>query len=284
MIIMNNTFNIKRFGLAFRKDIFENGKRYILLFITLLGLITFINSAQTFNYYKYGNHQDALFHNKNLLSFLSIMFMVAGIWFASTFANLMNSKLKRISYLVSPASNLEKYLTRWIITTIGFIVVFFVAFWIADALRVAIASFRFPGADIKFLDITKLINSENEPVYEKYVVPKSVFMILLSNYFLLQSTFLLGSTFWEKASFIKTFSFLAAIIAVFILICRWTILLFYGGELEGYLNVWNSFEIDQIMSEQQALLIAVIFMAVFTVIFWVLAFFRIRESEIINRI
>ena len=277
---MNNTFNIKRFGLAFRKDLIENGKHYLLMFFTLLGIIsiviiyvTWYNDKTNFNY-RYPL-------NRSLLIYLSWLFIAAGIWFASTFTNSMSSKLKRISYLVSPASNLEKYLIRWIITTVGFIVAFFVALWIADALRVAICSIKFPEADIKFLDISKLVGLENEPVYREYVVPKSVFIIFLSLYFLFQSIFLLGSTFCEKLSFIKTFTVVAAIIVAYIFICRWTILLFYGN-LEGYGNVLSSFVTIRNMSESISFVVTVF--AVFTVICWVLAFFRIKESEIINRL
>ena len=282
-MIMNNTFNIKRFGLAFRKDLIENGKRYLLMFLTLLGIMTIITTYASWLYYnepRNTNYYNNL--NKDLLNYLSLIFIAAGIWFASTFANPMNSKLKSISFLVNPASNLEKFLIRWIITTIGFITVFFVALWIADFTRVAICTVTFREL-IDFLDITKLIGPDNEPVYQEYVVPKSIFLLFLNLYFLFQSIFLLGSTFWEKASFIKTFSAVAAIITAFIFICRWTILLFYGN-LRGFENVMLSFEINRTMSELQAFSIISIIMAVFTLAFWILAFFRIKESEIINRL
>ena len=282
---MNNTFNIKRFGLAFRKDLIENWKRYLLMFLTLLGILAIVTTYITWYYHKeprinYNFHYPI---NKSLLIYLSFIFISAGIWFASTFTNPMNSKLKRISYLVSPASNLEKYLIRWIITTVGFIVAFFVALWIADALRVAICSIKFPEADIKFLDISKLVGPENEAVYREYVVPKSVFIIFLSLYFLFQSIFILGSTFWEKASFIKTFTVMAAIITAYIFICRWTILLFYG-DLQGYFNVLSSYERLNTMSEVQSMYYVSFFFAVITIVCWILAFFRIKESEIINRL
>ena len=279
---MNNTFNFKRFGLAFRKDLIENGKRYLLMFVTLFGLIAVISIYITWNYYD--NHSrtpDYLDINKDLLTILSFVFMGAGIWFASTFTNPMNSKLRRISYLVSPASNLEKYLVRWIITTLGFIIAFFVALWIADALKVAICTVKFPDAGIQFFDISKLYGPDNK-YNQYYVMPKSVFYLFLSLYFLLQSIFLLGSIIWDKASFIKTFSASTALIIAYIFICRWTILLFYG-DLNGYGNVLSSFRIFENMSEVQSISFSSIMMAVFTLVFWVLAFFRLKESEIIKR-
>jgi hypothetical protein len=210
--------------------------------------------------------------------------MAAGIWFASTFMNPMDSKLKRIAYLVSPASNLEKYLTRWIITTIGYILAFFAALWMADIIRVAICAVKFPEVGIQLIDLTKLTGQYTGPSFwREYVVEKDAFSTTVRLYFLLQSLFLLGATFWERASFIKTFASLAVIIAAFILICRWTILLFYG-DLAGYNNVMMSFEINQTLSKEQAIFYAAILMSVVTVSCWILAFFRIRESEIIQRL
>ena len=280
---MNNTFDIRRFGLVIRKDLIENGKRFMLLFLTMLGLIALAITFTTLNYYNGRNSDDYLLLNRDLLILLSLMFFGFGIWFASTFSTPMNSKLKRLSYLVSPSSNLEKFLTRWILTTIGFLLAFFATIWLADILRVAICSVAYSEIDFHFIDITKLVSPNENANYREYLVPKEVFTIVLSIYFLLQSIFLLGSTFWEKASFIKTFTAVAAIITAFLLICRWAILLFYG-DLDGYSNVFSSFELNETYTEMQATIFATIVISAFTITFWVLAFFRLKESEIIKRL
>jgi len=281
---MNNTFDIKRFGYVIRKDLIENWKRYMLLFLTMLGLMALVITFQTLGHYSdYRNADNHLSLNRDLLIYLSFMFFGFGAWFASTFSAPMNRKLKRLSYLISPASQLEKYLVRWILTTIGFILAFFATLWLADILRVAISSVVYSEIDFHFIDITKLVSPNENANYREYLVPKEVFTIVLSIYFLLQSIFLLGSTFWEKASFIKTFTAVAAIIAAFLLICRWAILLFYGG-LEGYSNVFSSFELNETYSVTQATIFAAIVISAFTITFWVLAFFRLKESEIIKRL
>ena len=278
---MNNTFNIKRFGFTFRKDLIENGKQYVLLLLTMFGLMALVITFQTLNHYAISKNADNhLSLNRILLIYLSFMFLGFGTWFASTFSSPMNHKLKRLSYLISPASNLEKYLVRWIITTIGFIFAFFATMWFADALRVAIGSVVYPDLDIRFIDITQLFAPDGRNTGISYVVvPKEVFTILLSIYFLLQSIFLLGSTFWEKATFLKTFTAVAAIVAAFILICRWAILFFYGS-LIGFGKVLDSFQLDQTFSTEQVIIV----ISAFTLTFWILAYFRMKESEIIKRL
>jgi len=281
---MNNTFNIKRFGFVFRKDMIENLKRYLLLFLTLLGIMAI---AVTFNSWVfYSNNYSAdihLYANYDSLIMQSFMFLAAGVWFASTFSTPMNSKLKRISFLTFPASNLEKFLTRWIVITIGFIIAFFTAMWIADALRVTICSYVYPEIDIKYLDLSKLVYPGKDYSLRGYMVPKSVFILLLCLYFLLQSIFLLGSTFWEKLSFIKTFTACTVICTAIFYICRLTIILFYGN-LDVFGNMMRSFEWLDTMTEEKVSLIAASIMAVFTVTFWVVSYFRLKESEIINRL
>ena len=281
---MNNIFNIRRFGLVFRKDLIENGKRYALLFLTMLGLIAILITLITWDFYKSDANVDRyLFLNKQLLGFLSFMFIGFGTWFASTFSMPMNSKLKRLSYLISPASNLEKFLVRWIITTIGFIFTFFAAMWVADILSVAICTAVYPEVDVHILDMTKLFPPKGSTYDRDFLVPQDLFTYMVSMYFLLQSVFLLGSTFWEKASFIKTFTAGAALSAAYILICRWAILLFYGG-LDGYSNVLSSFEWIQNYPTEQAITFMAIVISAFTLTCWILAYFRLKESEIIKRL
>jgi len=286
---MNNTFDIKRFGLVLRKDFIENGKRYMLLFLTMFGLMALVITFQTWGYYSnktlVNTHADNhyIIHNINLLVNLSFMFFASGIWFASTFSNPMNRKLKRLSYLISPSSNFEKFLVRWMITTIGFIVAFFVAMWMADLIRVAICSVIFSDMDIHFLDITKLVALKDHTYTSAYLGAKDEFMMMVSFYFFLQSIFLLGSTFWEKATFIKTFTAGTALLVTYILLCRWVILLCYGS-LRGYENVMGSFEFDNYFTENRILAFSIVFFAVCSVTCWILAFFRIKESEITKRL
>jgi len=280
---MNNTFNIKRFGLVFRKDLIENGKRYLLLFLTMLGLITLVITFYSLRFYQYDTDRH-LHINRVLLEILSCMFLGFGIWFASIFSTPMNHKLKRLSYLTSPSSNLEKYLVRWILTTMGFILTFFVALWASDIIRVSICTVVYPTVEVHFLDLTKLVAPKEMMTYPTgYVLPKDVFTIMTSIYFFTQSFFLLGSTFWDKSSFIKTFTAGAIIIAAFFLICRWAILLFYGS-LDGYSNVLSSFELNERYSTEQTITFAAIVISAFTITFWILAYFRLKESEIIKRL
>ncbi|MDL2304632.1 hypothetical protein LJC72_04750 [Bacteroides sp. OttesenSCG-928-D19] len=288
---MNNTLDIKRFALVFRKDLLENWKRYLLLFLTLLGIMILVITWQSMEHYRYakddcGEHiSDYIYHHRDMVTFLLIMFMVCGLLFASTCMSPMSSKIKRISYLSNPASDLEKYLTRWTIVTIGYIIAFIVALWIADILRVGICSARYPNLNIHFLDLNTLILHKKE---ESGVCEANLFRYLVasaaSGYLFHQSLFILGATFWEKASFVKTFIAEMVIVLIYVFLCRWAILLSYGG-FEGFDHVLNSFEINnRRIGIEQVTTISLSFLSVFTLINWILAYFRFRESEVTKRL
>ena len=287
---MNNIFNLKRFGFVFRKDFLENRKLYLLLFLTMLGIMAVISTIMTRNYlhqWTNASYNNILYHNKDLLTFFSLAFIAGGLLFASTFMMQMNSKLKSLAFLSSPSSNFEKYLSRWIIVTTGYVIAFFVAMWIADFLRVTAIKIYYPDLEIKFTDITKLYYPGDGYNFSyEYVVPKIVFTLFIFIYLFFQSLFLLGTTFWEKASFVKTFVAVAVIVFSYIMICRWAILMSYKEGLNGFGNVLSSFFAftDNDNAEKYMTKITCITLSVFTVINWTLAFFRLRESEIIKRL
>jgi hypothetical protein len=296
---MNNTLNVKRLGLALGKDFLENGKRYLLLFLTMTGIMAIFLiwiSLEAYDRLEHG-YGNIDYFNRNLLTAASLIFAALGLLFASTFMTPMNSKTKRISYLTLPASHSEKYLSRWLITTVGYSALFFVALYIVDSLRVGICAVYYPQFDIKFLDFSELFRTghaipENGVIKPGICVFDSevIFAFALCIYLFLQSLFILGSTFWEKTTFVKTFTAISVIVFLYIMLCRWTILLSYEGDFRGFTNVLDSFE-PVIRSENSfltnrddGLMLLSSVLSVFTLANWVLAFFRFRESEIIKRL
>jgi len=295
---MNNTFNIKRFGNLLTKDFQENWKRYAVQFLAMFGIMALVlvwNSIN--NYDRYQRHlersiQDTsgvMYHfgpyssetlSENLLINISVMFLVFGIIIAATMMEPMRGKTKRISFLTLPASNFEKIFSRWLIVTVGYIIAFFIALWAVDALRVAICSIKYPAIDdIQFLDFGKLVRPDPD-VCGNYVFSEKIyFTFALSIYFLMQSLFVLGSTFWEKSTFVKTFAAIIIIVLLFLLVCYYAIKISYN-EVDDFGNV-----MVYLFKEPTDLLIILNpLLFFFTLVNWVIAFFRFRELEIIKRL
>ncbi len=281
---MNNVFDFKRLLLVLNKDIQENWKRYALQFVTMFGVIAVMiifmaDDKYSKNTMASDHHGVFMWLNKDLLTAACWLFMMFGIVIASTLMDPMNNKTKRISYLTVPASNVEKVFSRWLLVTVGYGIAFFVALWMADAIRVAVCSFNYPNMEVGFLDFGKIAQKQTNNFGDGYVLPSfAVFYLLLSMYFLLQSIFILGATFWEKASFVKTFSVVVVLVIVFVLLCRWTILLSYHDfdEFEKVLK-------PLVQSLDTRIGLMSLFFSVITLFNWTLAFLRFRESEVIKR-
>jgi len=185
-----------------------------------------------------------------------------------------------------PSSNFEKFILRWLIVTIGYIIAFFIALWMADAVRVAFLSYKFPELYFKLIDFSRLVNAETEVSYRDYVFfSKPFFIFCISIYAFIQSLFIIGTTFWEKASFIKTFSAIAILVILYIYLNRGVIEIMYDNFDSFGKKFVHLFEmiIENPTEKSLSLFFACILIAL-TLFNWVIAFFRFRESEIINRL
>lgn len=282
---MNNLFSIKRVALILKKDFIENWKRYILYFLGMVGIITLVQTIISNSAYHLFVTQQVSYDllNPAILSRAFLLFIAFGIIFAAMAMEPMKDKAQRISYLSLPASDLEKYFSRWLIVTLGYIVMFFVALWLADWFRVAICSFRYPTIEVELLNLKYLVPLSGED--SKYYLMPGInrFVLLTAIYFLFQSLFVLGSTFWAKLSFLKTFAVIAGVITLFQIICRELTFVLYGDFNEFTRNLGTYLRINEGVTENQVVTTIIIIISVFTLVNWVIGYFRFRESEIIKR-
>ncbi|WP_029906816.1 hypothetical protein [Prevotella sp. 10(H)] len=277
---MNDTFNIKRFCLLLQKDIQESWKKYMMRVLTIFGVLAIFLTWDS--YMALGqaveNGRIPEYLNRELLTFVSLFFFIFGCISASLSMEPINSKTKRLSYLMNPSSSFEKFFSRWLIFTIGYIVAYVVLFFMADAVRVLICSVMFPSLDVAFIDLNKLIGDKD---YNHVFNDSLKFAQLVCVFFFFQSLFILGSTFWPKNAFIKSFSAGTIVFIAFLFICWITISIVFKDGMEGFGNALNngSFRGNSGDKEKGVMYI----FAFFALVNWIIAFFRFKESEVIKR-
>lgn len=281
---MNNTINIKRFGWVLGKDIRENWKRYALQFLVLFGVITIVFFILSNARYKLASLDfGSQITDFGLLNAASILFAIFGILFSSTLMEPMRSKVKRIAYLSNPASDLEKFLSRWLIVTVGFVIAFCCALWMADLLRVAVFSVRFPKVDVRMIDWSRLVfpGEKHGTITIGYLFPhRSLFGLGVAAFLFCQSLYVLGATFWEKSSFMKTFAALCIISLLYIPVARLAYLWAFPDP-DAFAVSMNMLNLGSDINSLWYVNGVLLLMAVVN---WVLAGFRFRESEIIRRL
>lgn len=284
---MNNIFYIKRFALLMKKECMENWRHYFFNFFSLFGIMGFIMFRNTYEFYEYilndNPGSDPQLLNANLLIVACVFFLVYGLFFAASTMDVMKVKTMRISYLMLPASNFEKFFSRWLITTVVYVVAFFLILFVVDMARVACFSLLYPGLDIISLDFSRLAYPGDGDSFYYVFDSKSLFILLIALYSLAQSIIILGTTFWQKLSLVKTFGATMLIAISYFFICRWTILAFYHGSIDLFGNVLGSFHVHERISENQAFTFLAALLFLFTIVNWTISYFRFKESEIIER-
>lgn len=281
---MNNIFDFKRFGLVIEKDIQERSKHYLLLFVLMLGVIAVVSTLITYFYSPVElNEMELLELNKSLIIVILIFFAALGCIVASSMMEPMNSKAKRISYLSFPASDFEKFLSRWLIVTVGYILLFIIAVFVADALRVGFCSLIFIRSPIPWIDWTFIAGHNDTVYYSSFVFSEVYYLHLAFSIFLFsQSLYVLGATFWTRFSFIKTYFAKQVLGVLFLVLCYIAIVVSYD-KIDDFFNVLHYLQSGS--PEQVRTIVSAVSAVLYgsTILNWGLAFMRFKESEIINR-
>lgn len=272
-MIMTDKFSFQRMGTLMTKYLNDNKKSLILKLLVMYGtLIVMTLFAGWNNMYFYRQtspgHDVTWIH---LFPMLVMLVLAFGCLAASVMFEDLKSKESRISMLMTPATTLEKYLSRWILYIVGFPILFIIGFYLADAVRCVVFRILIPdNTSIALFNINSYFDKINMP--ERFHPILFCVFILLS----IQSFFVLGSVVWQPLSFFKTFGSLFILMQVYVLSSIWlTDSLMEPGMFYG-------------MEKSDDNLTLVIlgfysFMILTCLINWTLAYFRLKEAEIIKR-
>lgn len=267
----NNVFNLQRMQLYLQKHLADQLRFYLMGTLAVLGL------AAAFGILMPLAHTE-IFQTSNIVPFYYIGLFAGGLLFTSRSFNELAHKEKGMDYLLLPASQFEKFLTTFLISTIGFFVFYHISCYLAINIfeKVQMAMIDRPiRRDYQFL------SDPDEKAYFYYA------------YFVLQSIFLFGATCFHKYSFIKTllciFIFLFGLYVINCILV--TVLFGWQGEfwkrsvpffmvakLEGGPVSWHTttYVIPRWLSDTYLFIVRFILAPVF----WTLAYFRLKDQEI----
>jgi hypothetical protein len=260
---MNNTFNLNRFLLLFKKHSLEHAKIYLLSFIVLMGLVFLVLG---FNSYTSRGQLDRIAQQ---LTFIFIMLGGGSIFTSMSFIELGDKK-KAIPFLTLPASHFEKYLVAWLYSYVIFQLVFIGGFYLVDYtvihLGVTPVEDRYKQANIFSMD--------------------RGFSIAFVYYALFNGLTLWGAVFFEKMHFIKTAVIFFICLIILVVLNNQLLKLFIGDKdlQEGMpfqgvrfndeTHYWRIYP-DQSISDYGKYIIELI-----ALFLWTSAFFRLKEKEV----
>lgn len=231
-----NTLILNRLYRLIKIDITTNRKNILITsaaFIVILALLPFHFSGSTGAY-------------------LWILY-IGGFMITNKAFNEMHNHRKAFTYLTLPCSNLERFLSKFLLTTVIFAIGLLAAFYLCSLLSVI-------TNEIFFHNIVTLFDLASTGLW-----------IGIGKYIILQSLFLLGAAYFQKHSVTKTTLVLGCLFIVFAIV-----LFLFSWIICPSCNQYGLF--DLILKSLNGLYF--IFWIVVAPICWMVTYVRIAESEI----
>ena len=160
---MNKTFDLHRFGMVLRWDLLTNWKSY---FYSIAGLaigIIMLSISMLYSFpHSYFIVESSLdyYYECRMTGFLAAIFILFIFISACNIFSNMKTKLQRESFMMLPANNLEKYAARFLMMSVGSILIMVIATLIADFVQFILSFFMTPGYH------ASIIGSSLRQIYE----------------------------------------------------------------------------------------------------------------------
>lgn len=263
---MATYFNINRFLLILKRDVFENYKTAVFGILTALSITTFIlTMAALNNWESNGVSLNDISGTSYVASFMIIALFFTGMAFRD-----FRNKEKTMHYLCIPASSFEKMLSMLLLSTLGLLIIFTALFAAFNILNMAIIA-ALPG------DFTlTLLNPFDKEIW-------SVLFTLLP----LQAILFAGAATFKRMPIFYTalYTFVAGLIFTFLILF---LAKYVFGDVIKDLNFMDSdlsyLNLDTMESQKISILsfdiLSVLFTYLIAPIFWIVAWFKIKEKEV----
>ncbi len=263
---MNNTFDIKRFSMLFKKHTVEHSKTYGLSIAVLFGVILLI-----LLFYSMMDR----WHLNAKMQIMVLVFTMAG--FGSIFGSMIFADLgdrsKVIPALMLPASHFEKFLVGLLYSYFIYLIVYVVSFCLADFIVVNMGNHE--------LDEDKMINIFETTGRQ----PAIAFMIFT----LFHAFVFWGSVFFKKLHFVKTTIVFFVCLGVLSAINGLVLNMYFAahtnfsvgapfGNLTVYqpspnYTMWNLQPTEEFDNYSRIVFVIVV------LLFWTTTYFRLKEKE-----
>ena len=288
---MDTTFSMVRVRNIMQRDLIENWKSnlygllgiFAAFFFPMLG---FLWSAE--DWVETGFPEVYSFHRfcGNMLGVIGMVVSFAMIFYASRIMKCMDSKENRISYLLLPATKLEKFFSRAVLVTIGTLLMVLVALLALELTHyLLLPLFDLPTVYSQSLLVEVFsmkwathasVDVTGEPVYSWWLMQLLGWIFCLWNH----SLFILGGSFWYKYPFLKT---IGTCLAVTILGGIMFASLAEGGSLIRF-SEWIKEHFQDTPQFVDGVLASIaVFFLLFTLFNWWLSYRLFTRSQVIKR-
>lgn len=204
----NNTFSLTRLGLLLKREYSVNWKQHVYRLLAIYGtfLVTLFLTMLTND--PYTPSAQTIHHFTGIVAFIC---GVVSMVYLSQMMKPMETKTSRINYLMLPATNAEKFVSRLLMATVGFWITAIVALAFATASRYIFMPFMYVNPDLYHPIFGKVmveifdfggpnITLNGTSMLSNFEGGMLILMFVVWGY----SVYMLGGNIWYKNAFIKT--------------------------------------------------------------------------------
>ena len=250
---LKNFFYLPRFWLLLKMELYRSRKAVLMTIVIALGLHFFIDLLLS----PVLSPNRVIYEHSQNYSFSLIL---GGLILSSLAFNDLSNTLRRYHYLTLPASNLEKFTSMWLLTTVGWIIGFTIIYTLYTMVANIIGALLFSYMDFRAYD------------------PLNRFSInAVQYYFVLQGVFLVGATHFKGYVFPKTLFTLILFAAVCGFIGYFIMSDLFHTDSEGD----SSMEfLDGTIVQQMWLVLQWMFWWILAPLCWVITYLGLKDKEV----
>ncbi|MDE6326958.1 MAG: hypothetical protein K2L29_05905 [Duncaniella sp.] len=254
---MSSTLNFRTLYLTLRKDIAYNRRKILIFSVSILSVITITDIIFTVSNAYAGT-------NTAFEQFGCLILLAAATILPSLSFHELAKKPSASRFLTLPASDIEKFASRWILTVPGSILLLITISLVGDTLSAIIVrllcdiSGDIDSGLLHYCTSADIMTREEKLCY---------IAVMLA----LQSFFFLGALLWPRLSWAKTSGCLMDILIVYTIVLLVPVLAISGenATYPAYLNIG--------LETVTAICFCI------TPVNYIISFFRLKEAEVINR-
>jgi hypothetical protein len=258
-----NNFSILRLGRLLRRDFSAGYKSVFIAMAAVGGFILLVSVVSAL-----GRELGPM----HIQLYIPLLFIGGYIVTSLTFKELhLNGQ--SVFYLTLPGSALEKYLSKLLVTSVGY------AFG---------SLFFYTAVSSAAEGINRLIFGYGHPFFNPF---DRIVLIAVAVYLVTQAIFLVGSVYFRKLAFIKTNLYIwlfGIVVAVLVGVLGWILFRNYAVghriELEPYFQrLGESGDLEAILAPQAEkfwIAAKVLFWGAMAPVCWVISYLRLRETEV----
>jgi hypothetical protein len=253
-----------KFVRVLNKEVQEN-KKNLFIYALTIALVLFVQEVGgAFFIRMTGGIQPA--ENGYLTNFIGFLFLGGFITTSIIFSDDMFSRIGQHNWLMLPASRLQKFLAKGLLTAIAYPIALAVLLTVVSIVVEAIALLFFGNPFIMFNPFTRHIG------------------IMMLHYLVTQSIFLLGATYFRKTHFVKTVLSLGVIGILLAILSTIMVRIVFAPYFTGPFGF--HFSIDSYVMYDHLTLVrvskwigSVIYWAILPAFCWYTAYLRVKEVQ-----